>query len=53
MGYCEACDHESILGQVDYGDDDNYWLDTVDSLGHVCNENNCKHTCDLGDYYYA
>lgn len=48
---CEACEHEKILNTIAYTDDDDYWLDTVNDIGHVCNDHNCPHTCELEEYY--
>lgn len=50
MMTCDACDHERILNDVSFHDDDSYWLDTIEELGHVCNDYNCPHTCDLEEY---
>ena len=47
---CEACEHEKVLNNVDYSSDDDYWLDIVDEIGHICDDYNCPHTCSLSEY---
>lgn len=45
---CRACQHEVYIN--DHEGYDN-WAEISDELGHECTEYNCKHTCDLGEYY--
>ena len=47
---CKACRHEEILTNNEYNTDE----EIIDDLGHVCNEENCEHSCrnfkDYGGY---
>ena len=43
---CKACRHEEILNNNDYDNDE----DMIDDLGHVCNDENCPHSCGFKQY---
>lgn len=52
---CKACQHEKKLQQAEISDD-YLWLDVVEEIkekhkGHMCNDRNCPHTCELMEYY--
>jgi hypothetical protein len=51
---CQACDHELIIGGL-FFDNDEYWMDAYEDIGHICNDHNCPHTCviDVNSEQYA